>query len=61
MHEENGLLVENQNIDALANALPVFFTNDALYFKCKNNAKQSVQQFELEEIGKNWVQLLKLS
>jgi len=61
VHEENGLLVENQNIDALANALPVFFTNDALYFKCKNNAKQSVQQFELEEIGKNWVQLLKLS
>lgn len=60
-HKENGLLVKNQDIEELAIAIKQFFKNDVLYLKCRMNAKESVKKFEIEEIGKHWVKLLKLS
>lgn len=61
INKKNGLLVKNQSIEALAEALPIFFNDETLYLTCRKNAKLSVQQFEIEEIGKQWVKLLKLS
>lgn len=59
-HEQNGLLVKNQNINALANSLTVFFKNEELYNHCRKNAKRSVEKFEINEIGKQWIKILKL-
>ncbi|WP_147678945.1 glycosyltransferase [Algibacter pacificus] len=50
----NGLLVENHNINALAEAFNSFIENKVLYTTCKNNAKISVDQFSIENITKDW-------
>lgn len=59
-HQQNGLLVKNQDINALADSLTVFFRNNELYKYCRKNAKRSVENFEINEIGKQWIKLLKL-
>ena len=56
-HKHNGLLVENQNKEKITEALNRFHTNNALYLHCKSNAKTSVQQYSLEQIGTKWIQL----
>ena len=57
VHNENGLLVENQNKEAMTNAMNTMVLNKELYVHCKQNAKSSVERFSLETIGKQWVQL----
>lgn len=59
-HEENGLLVENQNIEKLTEAMNLFIENEALYNHCKKNAFASIQQFSLDNIGKQWLNLMKI-
>lgn len=59
-HKVNGLLVENQSIDELKDAMILFFENDELYTYCKANARNSVSKFHMDVIGKQWVKLLKL-
>ncbi len=59
-HCQNGLLVENQNFDALTNSMNIFVEDAAIYTKCKENSYQSVQQFSIEQIGKQWLDLLKI-
>lgn len=58
MHEHNGLLVENHNVDALANAFNRFIIDQELYNSCKTNAQASVSQFNQEIIAKQWQELL---
>lgn len=53
-HLENGLLVKNQDEEALVQALNTFVEDKALYLHCKSNALESVKRFELNEIGKQW-------
>lgn len=60
-HEYNGLLVKNQNIDALSKAIIRFDVDTVLYNSCKVNARNSVQKFDLNSIGKDWVDLMKLN
>lgn len=60
-HAHNGLLVENQNFEALTFALNEFVTNKSLYQFCKQNAKSSVAQFSVEIIGKQWLELMKIN
>ena len=50
----NGLLVENYNAKALADAMNSFIFDLDLYTKCKSNAKKSVEQFSVEYISKDW-------
>ena len=57
-HGYNGLLVENYNIDALERAMNSFIFNEKLYETCKLNAKKSVQKFAIENISKEWQQLI---
>ena len=55
----NGLLVENYNADALAKAFNNFIDDVSLYSRCKANTKASVERFSIENISKDWVELLK--
>ncbi|WP_348824133.1 glycosyltransferase [Flavobacterium aestuarii] len=59
--KENGLLVENQNIQKLIEAMNIFVGNEQLYSHCKKNALASIQQFSLESIGKQWLDLMKIA
>jgi glycosyltransferase involved in cell wall biosynthesis len=58
--KENGLLVENQNIEKLTEAMNLFIEDQELYNYCKKNAAESIQQFSLENIGKQWLNLMKI-
>jgi len=57
-HKYNGLLIENHNVIALANAFNMFIEDKILYNYCKNNAQISVQRFSFENIAKAWRELL---
>jgi len=60
-HKENGLLVENQNLEKLTEAMNLFVEDGNLYRYCKQNALQSVQSFSISTIGKQWLDLMKIS
>lgn len=57
IHQQNGLLVENQNKVEMTKALNEMISNKELYLHCKQNAKRSVERFSIEQIGKQWLQL----
>lgn len=57
-HGYNGLLVENHNEVALANAFNTFVEDISLYSRCKENSKTSVQRFSIEKITEKWNELL---
>ncbi|MEC3907248.1 glycosyltransferase [Tamlana sp. 2201CG12-4] len=58
-HKENGLLVENNNPEALAAAFNAFINDKTLYNYCKENAKKSVNKFSVNHIAEQWKALLK--
>ncbi|GGD26827.1 glycosyltransferase [Hyunsoonleella pacifica] len=55
---ENGLLVEDQNIDELSNSMSLFVSDEALYDKCKSQALSTIEKFSLERIGEQWLELM---
>lgn len=55
----NGLLVSNNNIEELVNAMNSFILNSELYNNCKLNTKVSISQFTIDVIAKQWYNLLK--
>ena len=57
---ENGLLVENQNLQKFTQALNEMAENTILYQNCKANAAPSVARFDAETIGQQWLEFLKL-
>ncbi|MGH2666368.1 glycosyltransferase [Flavobacterium sp.] len=60
-NKENGILVENQNVEKLTEAMNLFIEDEKLYSHCKQNALQSVQKFSLENIGNQWLDYLKIN
>lgn len=56
----NGLLVENFNEQALAEAMNSFIFDDNLYQTCRANAKKSIEKFSIENISKEWDNLIKM-
>ena len=60
INKVNGLLVENQNIDKLTEAMNLFVADEKLYNYCKENALQSIQHFSIEVIGKQWLDLMNI-
>lgn len=58
MNEQNGLMVENHNPEILANAFNRFINDEKLYLSCKANAKQSVMKFAVDNIAKEWEDLI---
>ena len=57
---QNGLLVANQDFVQLTDAINLFFEDTELRAYCKQNAKASIKPFEMETIGKQWLELLKI-
>ena len=58
--KKNGLLVENQNIKKLTEAMNLIIGDVDLYNYCKTNASESIQRFSLDTIGKQWLNLMKI-
>lgn len=59
-HRENGLLVANQNVEKLSEAMNLLVEDENLYRYCKGNALQSVQSFSVSVIGKQWLDVMQL-
>ncbi|GAB5401395.1 MAG: glycosyltransferase [Aureisphaera sp.] len=60
LHEENGLLIKNQDKDAMKEGLNRLVNDKDVYEHCKGNAKTSVNQFAMEHIGQQWLELLNI-
>ncbi|GAA4048225.1 glycosyltransferase [Flavobacterium chungnamense] len=58
-HLQNGLLVENQNKEAMIAAINTFYEDKNLYLHCKNNCKTTISKYEVENIGNQWLSLFK--
>jgi len=57
-NEFNGLLVENNNIESLVNAMNIFVLNNELYDSCKKHTKESIAKLNIETISKEWLNIL---
>lgn len=57
-HQENGLLVENQNFEELTHAMNLFVEDSIVYNHCKQNSLPSVSRFSEEKIGQQWLEFL---
>jgi N-acetylgalactosamine-N,N'-diacetylbacillosaminyl-diphospho-undecaprenol 4-alpha-N-acetylgalactosaminyltransferase len=58
-HNYNGILVNNQDFNELVLAMNTLLENKEMQQKLSSNAVDSVKQFDLENIGQKWVDLLK--
>jgi glycosyltransferase involved in cell wall biosynthesis len=58
---QNGILVPNYNVQALADAMRELYANTALYENCKNKAQKSVEHLSLAAISSCWNNLLQTS
>lgn len=58
INQKNGILVENQNFDALTNAMNTLYSDRELYNHCKSFALESVRKFDVSVIEKEWEVLL---
>jgi len=58
VNRENGILVENQNLEKMIEAMDLFVEDKVLYNYCKKNAKKSIEQFSLDKIGEQWIELM---
>ncbi len=61
INNHNGILVEDQNFDKLTQAMNTMVEDEKLYKYCKTNAKASASHFDIEIIGKQWLDLLNKS
>jgi glycosyltransferase involved in cell wall biosynthesis len=51
---EDGLLVENGNVEALASAMSRLMSDEALRLSMSQAGKQNVQRFSIEQIAERW-------
>ena len=56
-HNENGLLVENENVDAFSEAMDQLYYNEVMLKKFKNNAISSIEHLSGETIAAEWLAL----
>ncbi|MEX0290792.1 MAG: glycosyltransferase family 4 protein [Flavobacteriaceae bacterium] len=55
----DGLLIEDQNIEAMSSGLQMMINDEDLRKRLRTNAVKSVAKFSIESIGEKWVTLLK--
>ncbi|WP_339612003.1 glycosyltransferase, partial [uncultured Planktosalinus sp.] len=60
IQNENGILVENQNLDAMTRAIETMITDADFYKYCKSMTLKSIERFDFETIGKQWLNFLNL-
>ncbi|RWW92089.1 glycosyltransferase [Flavobacterium cerinum] len=58
--KENGLLIDNQNVQKLTEGINLMFEDEKLYINCKQNSSASIEKFSLENIGSQWLHYLKI-
>ncbi|ENI5460657.1 glycosyltransferase, partial [Flavobacterium psychrophilum] len=58
INKKNGLLVDNNNIELLSEAMNKMVLDHDLYSLCKKYAKDSIEYLSLENISKEWNKLL---
>jgi glycosyltransferase involved in cell wall biosynthesis len=58
-HNENGLLVDAENVVALTSAINTLYGDTAMQEKFKQNAQASVQHLSFENITNQWLSLVK--
>jgi len=59
-HNSNGLLVESDNIDELANSIEIIMSNPVLREQFKKNAGRVAQKYSSESIFRSWDEVLGL-
>ena len=57
IENENGLLVENENAEALTASMDQFYYNKELFWHCRANAFDSVQHLAADKVVKEWLAL----
>ncbi|WP_147678943.1 glycosyltransferase [Algibacter pacificus] len=57
-HNENGILVEDQDFIAFKNAMDIMCSNKELYVNCKANSKASVCKYSNDAVYNKWAKLL---
>ena len=57
--KNNGLLIENQNLEKFVLGINEMLENKNLYQFCKHNSKKSIEKFEINTIGNQWLNYLK--
>lgn len=57
-HGKNGLLVEPNNIEKLAEAMQVMIADEQLRANCAQHALVKAREFDMDEIVKQWTNLL---
>ncbi|AWH86730.1 glycosyltransferase family 4 protein [Flavobacterium album] len=58
---ENGLLIEDQDFDKLTEGINRMYLDKNLYNVCKLNAAKSIEKFSMENVGKSWMEYLKIN
>jgi glycosyltransferase involved in cell wall biosynthesis len=58
-HNENGLLVEAENVVALTEAINTLYSDAVMQEKFKQNAQASVQHLSFKNITSQWLSLIK--
>ncbi|NHF61067.1 glycosyltransferase family 4 protein, partial [Flavobacteriaceae bacterium TP-CH-4] len=53
-HNHDGLLVEDQNIEAMAVQLHQLMNDDSLRAKLARNAPRALDKFSIENVGRQW-------
>jgi N-acetylgalactosamine-N,N'-diacetylbacillosaminyl-diphospho-undecaprenol 4-alpha-N-acetylgalactosaminyltransferase len=56
----NGILVENQNLKKLTESINLMVSDEELYQYCKHNTLESIKPFLLDNIGKQWLDLMQI-
>lgn len=57
-NRENGLLIENQNLNDMVRGFNLMFEDKKLYSHCKQNTLNSVKKFDIGTIGQQWLDLM---
>lgn len=55
--QHNGLLVLNQDTNAMVEAFHAMIEDKELYLQCKSNSKTSIRDFSIDTIGAIWMKL----
>lgn len=56
-NEENGLLVENENEEAMSKAIDRLYFDDELKKRFVSNTQTSIEHLKLEQIAKKWLEI----
>lgn len=57
----DGLLVENGNVEALANSLSMLMNDETLRFSMSQEGQKNVQRFRIEQVAQQWNTIFKLN